>query len=801
MGSSRGSHPSDDPVSPVPVDASFDVVPDVAPSVAPLVMGPVPEGGGGGSGSSITHADVSARSTTAANLAHQRLDELLMGMPGALVVMVKATAGDAMKRLLDSNWKRLGLQIGLLAGIGLAFAIGSQQQHATAGGQMDCPTEGECTFKKPNVMFVMDYSTSMNTLWDMQNNLTRWEVTVAAVQQIVQPGSFLSQNTHLALMRFGHDPNPNNPGTMINGDLSGLVDGHKIDIHWDDNAHAYYPCNGQALIDSLNATDAPMQGMAFGIGTWTKGALDGVLAEINQTKADHPADQANPARAYVNVLLTDGEWTSQNGMTPLAPAQDDPAIPAMDMFDNQDIQTFVVAVAGDPDAEMAADATAAAGGTTEAIDGDTPELLGMALQNVVQNIIDSVVAPECVGGLPRVMILLDASSSMLNINGGDNYGPMGATGWDQARDALSGMDSLFDIDVGIGTAEDVTHLGLAVFGHHLPPPGEQKILVQYGPCMKDNFAWALDPNTSCEMPGCSDPWGGPPITWTFKDGTIEPPGFDNPTQSHMPQCTPPGDNCTGSGTYTHLGLQLIKNNQISYHQQASMPNAQYPVTDQTIYFNILITDGRYDTYSTSAQVEAELEAMFNSGITTYVIGFGDGLNQQASITQLNNMAGWGSGGVNSYYDANNQADLEAALVSIFSGLEFDQCCAFNDCSLTPEPTGNEPDPVPPMTTTTGDGDGDGDPTTGDGDGEPGDGDGDPGDGDGDPGDGDGETTADDTNGDTFGDDDSDTDTGDGLPITEDDGCNCSSTETDGNDGRGLLGLLVLGLAGLVRRRR
>jgi 3D (Asp-Asp-Asp) domain-containing protein len=558
----------------------------------------------------------------------------------------------------------------------------------------DCPDEGDCTFKKPNVMFIMDYSTSMNTIWDMQNNLTRWEVTVAAVQQIVQPNSFLSQNTHLGLMRFGHDPSglANTPIAMDN---SGIIDGHKIDVFWDDNNDAYYPCNGQALIDTLNSVPAPLDGNGVGIGTWTKGALDAVLAQINTTKADHPADQQNPARAYVNVLLTDGAWTSQNGMEQLAPADDNPAIPAATMFDNQGIPTYVIAVAGDPSAEMAADSTASAGGTMAAIDGDTPALLNQALQDVVQDIIESYVEPECVGGLPRVMVLLDASSSMLNINMGTEPGGMGETGWDQAREALAGVDSMFDIDVGVGTVADVTHLGLAVFGQNAPNPGEQKILVDYGPCMKDNFAWALDPVTSCDMPGCDDPWGGAPIAWTFKDGQVEdPPALDHPTESHMPSCTGVGPYCGGSGTFTHLGLQLIKNNQVAYHAAAQMMGAQYPADNSTLYFNILITDGQYTAYSSDAQVQAELTQMYNDGITTYVIGFGDNLNSNPAMAQLSNMANWGSGGNSSYFDANNQADLEAALAAIFGGLVFDPCCAFNDCSITPEPTTNEPDPVP-----------------------------------------------------------------------------------------------------------
>ncbi|MFO7565915.1 MAG: VWA domain-containing protein [Enhygromyxa sp.] len=740
-----------------------------------------------------------------------------------------------MKRLLGSNWKRIGLQVGLLAGIGLAFAVGTHEQPAEAGGMPNCPLEGDCTFKKPNIMIIMDYSTSMNTVWD--NNLTRWEVTVAAVQQIAAPGGYLSQNTHLGLLRFGHDPDPNNPDTPIPNDNSGLLDGYKLDVPWDDANDDYYPCNGQAVIDALNAVPAPMDGAPGGIGTYTKGALDFTAAEIQQTKDDHPDDQDGNPRAYINIVLTDGVWTGPNGVAnPPPDPMYNPAITAGQLWTQQDIPTYVVAVAGDGAALAAANELADAGGTGAAIDGDSPEALEQALQDVINDIIESVVAPECIGGLPRVMILLDASSSMLNVDG--VAGGMGETGWDQAREALSGDNSLFDVDAGVGTVEDVSHLGLAVFGHDEPAPGEQKIVVNYGPCMKDNFAWALDPVTSCGD-GCNDPWGGPPITWTFQDGTQEPPGFDAPTVSHMPQCTPhpnaPGA-CTGSGTFTHLGLQLIKNNQVSYHQQALQMGAQYPTTPETIYFNILITDGQYDMYSTDQQVQAELTQMYNAGITTYVIGFGDGVDSNAAITQLSNMADWGSNGTEDYYDANNQADLEAALASIFGQLQFDPCCALNDCSENPEPTTNEPDPVPSTTSTTGDGDGDaeaegdgdgdaeaeggdgdGDPTTGDGDGDSGegDGDGDPttGDGDGDPttGDGDGDNgegdgnTSDDEVGDDADDEagEGDTGTGDGGGgLVEDDGCNCSTADTDGEKTRGLLGgLLALGLAGLVRRRR
>jgi MYXO-CTERM domain-containing protein len=298
-------------------------------------------------------------------------------------------------------------------------------------------------------------------------------------------------------------------------------------------------------------------------------------------------------------------------------------------------------------------------------------------------------------------------------------------------------------------------------------------------------------------PGCEDPWGGPPITWTFKDGTQDPPGFDQSTTSHMPKCD--GDTlCSGSGSHVHLGLQLIKDNQIEYHMAGMLPQAQYPTSLATRYLNILLTEGRYDGYSTDAQVQAELEAMHSSDIITYVIGIGDGADAPEAVAQLEKMADWGSGGALDYFDANNQAELEAVLAGIFDNLQLDPCCALRDCSFAPEPTTFEPDPVPDWTVG-GDGDGDGDDEpTGDGDGESssGDGDGDGDGGDGDGGDGDGEDDG------PVGEDEID-DTGesgtDPSAVLNDRGCSCRTA--DDNFGGNLLGTgLLLGLLGFVRRR-
>ena len=114
-----------------------------------------------------------------------------------------------MKRLKQlATWKRAGIQAGLLAGLGLAW-FGTGAPDAVAGGDL-CDGDEECSFKKPNFMIVMDYSTSMNEVFE--GNQTRWEVAVQAVNAVLdKDNGFFQENLHVGLMRFGHDPNPAHP--------------------------------------------------------------------------------------------------------------------------------------------------------------------------------------------------------------------------------------------------------------------------------------------------------------------------------------------------------------------------------------------------------------------------------------------------------------------------------------------------------------------------------------------------------------------------------------------------------------
>jgi MYXO-CTERM domain-containing protein len=764
-----------------------------------------------------------------------------------------------MKRLtLLGSWRRLGIQSGLLVGLGLAF-VGSPEPPAKAD---QCLAEGDCTFRKPNFMIVMDYSASMNL--EYMGGQTRWEAAVEAVQNLVTANNgYFDDHLHMALMRFCHDPDPNSPGTTIPGDTSGLVDGVKLDVHWYDPVNApedYFECNGDAIVQELAAMDPPIGGAAGGCGTWTNGAMVYTQQLIEETRAHHPED-TDPAteRLYANLLLTDGVWCSYewnpitNQVTQscadanpaLIGTSWDPGVTIGHMYQNMDVPTYVVAIGEAVGTQLNHD-LAIAGGTGQALEPGLGQLIP-ALESVVEDIVDGVITPSCIGGMPRIMIVLDASSSMLNVGG--TYGAQGQTGWDQAFDALTGVNGMFMVEVDLGGAQtpwgttpkvqDLVHMGTIVFGSQ----GEEDVLVDYGPCMRDNLQWALDPWTSCGA-GCNDPWDGPPIDWTFLSSPPEigPHGFpfDQETHSHMPACmvqnTP--QLCTGSATYTHLGLELAASNAEAYRNN---PPDIYPLGATTPFINILITDGAYTGWSSHAEVQNALVGMHgNDDTVTYVIGFGE----LAPAAELENMACWGSGGAGNYpncqggahphFTANNQQDLEDALKMILESIDFDPCCALNDCEFNPEPSTGQPDPVPPPLTGTDSDSGDDMGDTGDDSGDdtgaddrsddaaddglddgtdtdgPGDGDGDggsqSGDGDGGSQSGDGSASADDTAtatatatvtaGDTDAPSDTDGDSA-GVGRLDDDGCACTTAPSRGAPGA----LLLLGLGALVRKRR
>ncbi|HEY0138348.1 MAG TPA: vWA domain-containing protein [Nannocystis sp.] len=576
-----------------------------------------------------------------------------------------------------ASWTRGALQLGLLLGVGLAFVGAGPAPLAAA--PMPCQHETPCTFKKPLLLFVVEYSGAMNQPHDADS--TRWQAAVETIGDTIDfDNGYIAEAFILGLLRYGHDPAPAVANTPIVGDTTGLLDGHALDVPWYDPADpdkAYVECiAGDAIVAALADLPAP----ADGIAGWTRGALDFTQTYLAQVDADHPEDEGQ--RRATIVLITTGTWTDPTGTMQLGPPEQDPELTAATLYDEQKVATHVINVGGPMGALLSAPVAAAGGGEVFAAE----DFVGVsdALKLFIDDIQNDVPAPVCTPAVPRVMVLLDASSSMLNV--GDMQAGPGQGAWDQARDALAGDDSVFDIFFDAASVESAYHAGLAVFGG--AAPAEQQILVQYGPCHKDMFAWALDPASSCVAPGCTDPYAGPPITWTFKNGADAMPPFPDDVFSHMPRCDKSDAKpqaCAGSGSYVHLGLELVADNIEAYRAQCLAPNAAHPCDDTTPFFNVLITDGAYD--STDAQVQAPLVAMAAAGVVTRVIGLGPA----SDLAQLEAMADWGSGSVLDPILADSQSQLADALASLFVQPTLGPCCSFTDCNFPDDSFGEDDD--------------------------------------------------------------------------------------------------------------
>ena len=281
----------------------------------------------------------------------------------------------------------------------------------------------------------------------------------------------------------------------------------------------------------------------------------------------------------------------------------------------------------------------------------------------------------CSGGPARIMIVVDASSDMLNV--GNAAGGMGLTPWDVTRTVLAAAtgDTLYDAPVQPPgpVASQVVHFGVAVFGN--PDSLEQRVLVDYAPCSRPRVDWALDPISSCVEPGCTDPWAGPDIMWTSQRGDlIDPPGFNSPTTSHMPQCSGPGMACTGSGRFVAPILDQITDGRMPY-----LDSTPFVADGTTDFVNFLLVAGEYEDDDTT--VQTSLEEAFAAGITTYVIGIGPAAdNPNATFDmQLTNMADWGSGGTATHRLAPNAGQLDTELQQIVAGHPL-PCCESIDCS-------------------------------------------------------------------------------------------------------------------------
>lgn len=601
------------------------------------------------------------------------------------------------------RWLGRIVSLGTLAVLGLAFVAGPPKP---ARAQDECRVpDGECTLTKPNYLFLVEWSSAMALGLDGQPvadpSESRWARAVDVISQAaVAQNGFFTDDAHWAVMRFG------SPGCGL--DATGTT---TLDLPWVDESdpdRAYLGCNAEGVVQTLAALPAPGAGPG-GCEAWTAAALQDARSLVAQDRALHPLPQARE-RWYKTFVVTQGSWSGPGGNGENRDPLDDPVEVAASLLNDDDHATFALAMTSEDAGKADADALATAGGTNRSMDGANADGLEEALQ-VISDDLRQPLVPSCVQPYPRMMLILDASSSMLQ---GDRAGH--DTPWDRAIEALTGDQSIFDAQTaGEHRSEDWLLSGLLVYAGE--DPQDDRVLLPYAPCAKDNIAWAIDPLTSCSSAsGCADPWSqDPPLT--YQPLTSPPsdhagaPPFNVVTHSHLPACnaTPTGDAetcsgpscCRGSPSFVHRGLELAFAN-ARWIQQEGDP---FPLwnSDHSPYANILVTDGKYVGYSTDDQVRSVLEAMYQAGITTYVLSVGDDVDSAA----LENMAAWGSDSTQDPYDGNSPAD-RLALGDLLAGdISVDPCCEYLSCVEQPEPEydsetwGRDGPPDPSTSTGTG----------------------------------------------------------------------------------------------------
>jgi cysteine-rich repeat protein len=568
----------------------------------------------------------------------------------------------------------------------------------------DCQSESQCSFKKPNILLLLDYSSSMTGFEGApayfppgQTVTTRWGAELDATSWILRYGNgFFADNARIALTRFAHDPKPNVPGTTISTDPSfpAITDGFAIDVPFDGTNRQYLECKGsgvEAAVEVLRTTPPPPGALPLDpdkiMLTWTRGGLRAAHALIDRTRANHQSEPGEDQRDYEVVLMTDGDWTCPDMIG--QGCQEDPA-PEAALLRAAGVPVHVIAF-GDATMTPSLREVALQGGTGSSIDATSPQGIVDAFSQVLEGIRDSVIVPSCTQKLPRMLVIMDASTSMLVGNA------PGQTKWDKARFALGGnpaapnpgdmgyVEPVLRHKLMVGgreaAIEDVVHLGLMAFS----TADAQELLVGFGPCMRDNLAWAMDPATSCEAPGCKDPYAGAPIHWTFKNSDRDrDPRFVRTTHSYMPPCdgTPGSKSCLGGAptTFTGQGLEFA-HKVISDYKRDSSP---FAIDAHTRFVNVLITDG--ETSQGSSDVPSALRAMVAEGIETYVIGFGSA--SELDRNQLNQYAAAGNTKTAIVVDptqASSSAALADALSGVVASLGLDSCCVLNDCAADPEP--------------------------------------------------------------------------------------------------------------------
>jgi hypothetical protein len=287
-------------------------------------------------------------------------------------------------------------------------AVLGRQAHAQT-----CDAENQCSFKKPNILLVLDYSSSMSGSEASpayfpagQTVTTRWTAELDAASWILRyDQGFFADNARIGLTRFGHDPDLKLSGTTIKTDRSfpPITDGYAIDVPFDGSDGQYLQCKSsgiQAAVDVLRTTaPPPIGGLDLNslMLTWTRGALRSAHDLIGRTREQHKSEPGEDARDYEVVLMTDGDWTCPDSV---GQGCDENPAPEAAKLRMDGVPVHVIAF-GDATMVKSLNEVALQGGTGKSIDATSPQGIVDAFSGVLDGIRNGVIVPTCTQKLPR----------------------------------------------------------------------------------------------------------------------------------------------------------------------------------------------------------------------------------------------------------------------------------------------------------------------------------------------------------------------------------------------------------------
>lgn len=209
----------------------------------------------------------------------------------------------------------------------------------------------------------------------------------------------------------------------------------------------------------------------------------------------------------------------------------------------------------------------------------------------------------------------------------------------------------------------------------------------------------LDRSSSMNECPNGNPFCSNPTKWSIMDTALTSVVTSKQTQIKFGLLEFPSDNNCNVDSGAEVGIALNAGSAFAGYfngRNASGNTPSAPALENALtYYNgipantagryvLFATDGQPTCSSDSNNTVAAVTALFNAGIKTYVLGFGQ-FGGDSLLTAAANAGGTARPGAKKYYEATSAAELDQALNDIAGGVIVPSC-TYALASAPPDPT-------------------------------------------------------------------------------------------------------------------